>query len=61
MDNYSLSAGPCMYGFVIMAGRVGVHTGKNDAHTQSRTRTRPQSSTEVTGAVYQCQFGFPAR
>ena len=42
MDNYSLSAGPCMYGFVIMAGRVGVHTGKNDAHTQSRTRARPR-------------------
>ena len=56
----ALSAGPCMYGLLSWRGPCGVHTGKNDAHTQSRTRTRPQSSTEVTGAVYQCQFGFTA-
>ena len=42
MDNYSLSAGPCMYGLLSWRGPCGVHTGKNDAHTQSRTRARPR-------------------
>ena len=39
MDNYSLSAGPCMYGLLSWRGPCGVHTGKNDAHPEPHART----------------------
>ena len=55
MDNYSLSAGPRVR-FVIMAGRV-VCTLERTTHTPRAARAHDH----VTGAVYQCQFGFPAR